>query len=282
MITRTSAVVAAGGVLRRVEGRPPLTLRRLAGADRGVCALALVGTAAGPLAGDRLVLDLRVEAGARASLRATGAHLAQGRDGQESSSLTCSATLAAGSTLVADPGPLVVCAGGTVEVAVELTIGPGATVDWTELVVLGRAGEPAAGRVGLRWDVLRCGAPRPDGHDPDAALADRPRPLLRQRLDLADPELAGWGGLLRGRRVLASRLLVGPDVPARTIVESPHAVVQQLASDAVLITVLADDAADAAATTEALVARVRRLDDRPPTDDGEKSGGRFWSGVAAA
>lgn len=245
MITRTSAVVAAGGILRRVEGRPPLTLRRLAVEDREVCALALVGTAAGPLAGDRLVLDLRLEAGARATLQATGAHLAQGRDGQAPSSLTCSVALAAGSALVADPGPLVVCAGGTVEVTVALTLGPAAAIDWSEMVVLGRAGEPAAGRVGLRWDVVRC-----TGGGPGT------RPLLRQRLDLADPGLAGWGGVLRGRRVLATRLLVGPDIRARTIVGSPRAVAQQLAEDAVLVTVLADDAAEAVARTAALCAVV--------------------------
>jgi hypothetical protein len=45
--------------------------------------------------------------------------------------------------------------------------------------------------------------------------------------------------------VLASALLAGPGVAGRTMVASPTAVAQQLADDAVLVTVLADDAAAA-------------------------------------
>lgn len=256
MITRTSAEIAVGGVLRRVDGRPPLTLRRLrfppvnsprgGVADRETCALCLVGSAAGPLAGDDLVVSLQLDPGAHATLQATGAHLAQGREGQPPSRLRCWANLGAGAVLVADPGPLVVCAGAAVDVEVRLEIGPGASVDWTELVVLGREGEPSVGRAALRWDVVRC-------HGPDAP----PTPLLRQRLDLANPELAGWSGLLRGRRVLGSRLLVGPGLEARTVVDSPFAVAQQLDTDAVLITVLADDTVVATRTANRLAARVR-------------------------
>lgn len=259
MITRTSAEIAVGGVLRHVDGRPPLTLRRLrfppvtsprlGDADLGTCALCLVGSAAGPLAGDDLVVSLRLDPGAHATLQATGAHLAQGREGQARSRLRCSASLGAGAALVADPGPLVVCAGAAVDVEVRLEIGPGASVDWTELVVLGREGEPPVGRAGLRWDVVRCHS---------ATLP--PSPLLRQRLDLADPELAGWSGLLRGRRVLGSRLLVGPGVHARTVVDSPFAVAQQLDSDAVLITVLADDTVEAARGVANLGSRVLRAE----------------------
>lgn len=252
MIARTGADIAVGGVLRRVEGRPPLTLRRITCEDPGVCALCLVGSAAGPLAGDDLAMHLELHPGARATLQAAGAHLAQGRPGQPAARLRCSATLAAGAHLRADPGPLVVCAGATVELEVALEIGDGAAVDWTELVVLGRHGEPAAGNVGLRWDVLRSGSGAASGPGSGPAA-----PLLRQRLDLADPALAGWGGLLRGRRVLASRLLVGPGVRGDTIVEFPSAVAQQLAEDAVLVTVLADDAAAAIRSAAALAAQCR-------------------------
>lgn len=252
MIARTCADIAVGGVLRRVEGRPPLTLRRITSEDPDVCALCLVGSAAGPLAGDDLTMHLELHPGARATLQAAGAHLAQGRPGQPKSRLRCSATLAAGAQLRVDPGPLVVCAGATVELEVALEVGDGAGVDWTELVVLGRQGEPAAGNVGLRWDVLRSGSGAVSGTD-----SARAAPLLRQRLDLADPALAGWGGLLRGRRVLASRLLVGPGVHAHTVVGSPSAVAQQLAEDAVLVTVLADDAAAAIRSAAALAAQCR-------------------------
>ena len=81
MIARTTAVIEPGGVLGELACAPPLTLRQVHGADgQGRCELRLVGTAAGPLAGDDLSLCLQLRAGARATLRATGASVAQGRD----------------------------------------------------------------------------------------------------------------------------------------------------------------------------------------------------------
>jgi hypothetical protein len=71
------------------------------------------------------------------------------------------------------------------------------------------------------------------------------RPLLRQVIDLTDPAGLRWPGMIAGRRVLASALLAGPGLTARTIVASPTAAAQQLADEAVLVTVLADDAATA-------------------------------------
>ena len=79
MIARTTAVIEPGGVLAELSCAPPLTLRQGRGDDPGRCELRLVGSAAGPLAGDDLSLSLRLRAGARAALRATGASLAQGR-----------------------------------------------------------------------------------------------------------------------------------------------------------------------------------------------------------
>ena len=81
MIARTTAIVEAGGVLGELACAPPLTLRQVHGADQsgqGRCELRLVGTAAGPLAGDDLSIRLELRAGARATLRAAGASLAQG------------------------------------------------------------------------------------------------------------------------------------------------------------------------------------------------------------
>ena len=40
------------------------------------------------------------------------------------------------------------------DVRLELALGAGAAVDWRELVVLGRTGEPP-GQATLRWDVTR-------------------------------------------------------------------------------------------------------------------------------
>src|SRR5580700_4026474 len=106
VIARTTAVIEPGGVLGELACAPPLTLRQVHGEGR--CELRLVGTAAGPLAGDDLSLCLQLRAGAQATLRAVGASLAQGREGQGGAAvaglagaLSIRADLADGADLVA-------------------------------------------------------------------------------------------------------------------------------------------------------------------------------------
>lgn len=216
MIARTTAVVEPGGVLGAVRCSPPLTLRQVRGEDR--CELRLVGTAAGPLAGDDLALSLELRPGARATLRAAGASVAQGGGGGRT--LAIRAELGEGADLVAEPGTLIACTGSRVEVRVEIALGTGAAVDWRELIVLGRTGEPA-GQATLRWDVTRGG-----------------EPVLRQFADLSP-------GLYRGKRVLACALVSDPAASVRTAVESAVAVAQRLNDHTVLVSVLEDDAARA-------------------------------------
>jgi urease accessory protein len=216
VIARTTAVVEPGGVLGEVRCAPPLTLRQVRGDGR--CELRLVGTAAGPLAGDNLALSLELRPGARATLRAAGASVAQGGGGGRT--LAIRAELGEGADLVAEPGTLIACTGSRVEVRVEIALGTGAAVDWRELIVLGRTGEPA-GQATLRWDVTRCG-----------------EPVLRQFADLGP-------GLYRGKRVLACALISDPAAKVRTAVESAEAVAQRLNDHTVLVSVLEDDAARA-------------------------------------
>jgi urease accessory protein len=240
VIARTAAVVEAGGVLGELACAPPLTLRQVHSDAADRCELRLVGTAAGPLAGDDLSVSLLLQAGARATLRATGASLAQGRPGGGPAGLSIRVDLAEGSDLVADPGALIVCYGSLVHVRVGLTLAAGAAVDWRELIVLGRTGEPP-GMATLRWDVTRAG-----------------RPVLRQVVDLTDPALTGWAGLTADRRVLACAFIAGPAVRPRTVVASPVAVAQRLAAEALLVTVLSDDAAGATRELDDLCARASR------------------------
>jgi urease accessory protein len=225
VIARTTAVVEPGGVLGEVRCAPPLTLRQVRGGQR--CELRLVGTAAGPLAGDDLALSLVLRAGARATLRAAGASVAQGGGGDRT--LAIRAELGDGADLTAEPGTLIACAGSRAEVRVEITLGAGARVDWRELIVLGRTGEPP-GRVALRWDVTRCG-----------------RPVLRQQAELGQRAELGPGprGLTAGKRVLACALISDPARPARTVVSSPLAVAQRVDEHTRLVSVLGDDAAGA-------------------------------------
>jgi urease accessory protein len=240
------AVIEPGGVLGELACAPPLTLRQVHTDVRDRCELRLVGTAAGPLARDDLSVWLRLRPGARAALAATGASLAQGRGRGDAAALSIRADLADGADLVADPGTLVVCQGSRVDVQVQLALGDGAAVQWRELIVLGRTGEPP-GRATLRWDVTRLG-----------------RPVLRQFVDL-DPEVLGSGpalmagtGLTAGRRVLACALLADPSSASRTVVASATAVAQRVDDHTLLVTVLDDDAASATRRLDELCARAWR------------------------
>jgi urease accessory protein len=241
VIARTTAVIEPGGVLGELACAPPLTLRQVHGEGR--CELRLVGTAAGPLAGDDLSICLQLQAGARATFRATGASVAQGRGeggAAVAGSLSIRADLAEGADLIADPGALIVCQGSRVDVRLDLALGAGAAVDWRELVVLGRTGEPP-GQATLRWDVTRLG-----------------RPVLRQFVDLrleSDPALTSLAGPTAGRRVLACALIAGPALAPRTVVASPVAVAQRVDDQTLLVTVLDDDAARATRQLDDLCAQ---------------------------
>jgi urease accessory protein len=242
VIARTTAVVEAGGVLGEVTCAPPLTLRQVHSETRDRCELRLVGTAAGPLASDDLSVWIRLRPGAKATLRATGASVAQGRGQPDAAALSIRADLAEGAELIADPGTLVVCRGSRTDVRVELTLGTSSAVEWRELIVLGRTGEPP-GRATLRWDVTRLG-----------------RPVLRQFVDL-DPETgparSAWASLTAGRRVLACALIAGPVAGPDPVVAAPTAVAQRVDDHTLLVTVLDDDAARAPRRLDDLCARAR-------------------------
>lgn len=213
-------------------------MRQVRAEAQGAVGLCQVGTAAGPLPGDDLELVLDIGAGARVEFGATGASLAQGR-GTEAARVRSRAVVGDFAQLRARPGPLIACRDASVAVEVSLALATNAHVEWHELVVLGRTGEPG-GAVTLHWDVTR----------------DRV-PVLRQSIDLADPFLRTWRGMTAGHRVLGTVLISGPTVRARTQVFSPTAVAQRVAPDTVLITVLAAGAAEAKAVLESALTGVR-------------------------
>ena len=237
MKAHTRAVVVPGGRLREVRCAPPLTLRRVHADAPDVCALCLVSSAAGPLAGDELIAELVVEADAHATLVATGASIAQGRSSQgrgaEPASTAWRVEVGTRASLVADPGPLIVCEGSRVDVEVSITLATDSHLEWRELVVLGRSTDAAPGSATIAWDVIRAG-----------------RPLLRQHVDLGDPSRTG------GHRVLANVLLTGPCVQARTLVRTRTAVAQRVDEHTVLLTVLGDSAAQVTRDLAVLRAQV--------------------------
>ncbi len=130
------------------------------------------------------------------------------------------------------------------DVRLELALGAGAAVDWRELIVLGRTGEPP-GHATLRWDVTRLG-----------------RPVLRQFVDPnprspSGPALMSRAGLTARRRVLACALIASPALAPRTVVAAPVAVAQRVDDHTLLVTVLDDNAARAARRLDDLCARAR-------------------------
>ncbi len=231
MKAHTRAVVHPGGRLGELHCTPPLTVRRVRADRSDECALCLVGSAAGPLAGDELIAELTVEQGARATLTATGASIAQGRGGP-AASMAWHLNIGAGAHLTADPGPLIVCEGSRVDVEIAISLAADSHLEWRELVVLGRSTDVTPGAATIGWDVTRAG-----------------RPLLRQSVDLTGPD---WAHLIAGHRVLATALLTGPDVAARTVVHSRTSVAQQLDEHTVLLTVLGDSAAEVTRNLTAL------------------------------
>jgi len=213
------AVVDRHGRTRLVELRscPPISLRDTPDG------LYVVGSAAMPLGGDVLSLELIVEEGAELVVRAAAAAIAL-RGDATASRFAVRAVVAAGGSLTWLPEPLVSTAGSRHEADSRVVLGEGASLLWREEVVLGRSGEdPGAYRGRLRVD--RGGAP-----------------LLRHELRL-EGDWAVGPAVLDGAGAVGTLFACGPSViagPTRSLGEA--AALMTLAPDAVLAAVLAADA----------------------------------------
>ncbi len=201
-----------------LRSAPPLSLRET---PEG---LHLVASAAGPLGGDDVRLDISVAEGASLAVRTVAAQLALPGPHPGPSLARITATVAAGATLHWLPEPLVLAARCDHRSEVTLSLDPGASVVWSEEVVLGRGGEPS-GSLLHRLRVDRGG-----------------RPLLRNDLALgpAWPGSDGPAGC-GAARVVGTVLVVGERGRTLTVpaVEGVRAAACRLADDAVLVTALA-------------------------------------------
>ncbi len=142
-----------------VLGEAPLLMRVTDTGCRGAT-VHLVGGAAGPLGGDRLVTDVVVGEGSRLNVRSVAASLAQpGRNPGAGSTASLNVTVAAGATLDWRPEPLISVAGSdhaqrnTVALADESS-----RLSWVDEVVLGRHLE-AAGRLTMHQRITVAGTP---------------------------------------------------------------------------------------------------------------------------
>ncbi len=233
MISRARATITPFGIADLASG-PPLSLRQVQPHRDGFTALCMVGSAAGPLAGDDVGFELSVAPGSRAELVASGASLAQGRDGLPAS-LHTRVHVGAGAALHATPPPLIIASGACVRVELDLTLTSSSVLSWRELIVLGRSGE-TGGAVTVSWRVHRDGEPQ-----------------LIQTLDLTSLADRGWPGALGTNRVLASMFVHDPDLTVRTVVAAEWAVAQQLDEHTALLTVLAADTVTAESALTELV-----------------------------
>jgi urease accessory protein len=201
-------------VLARMHAEGGLAVRRTASST-----VHLVGTAAGPLDGDVVEIDVTVRAGATLRLTGVAATLALPGRGPGPSTWSLALRVGDGGRLDCAPQPLVVCAGARVRATTRVEARGSALVDVLEQVVLGRHGER-----GGDWDGRLV-----------AAVGGTP--VLRQRQSSA---ILAAGPLPAGERpprVLVSRLLLGPGIDADHLcTTSGDAVGCRLAGGGLLLT----------------------------------------------
>jgi urease accessory protein len=231
---RASARIVASrgldGVTRLVvlHGETPLLPRQT-----GPATVHLVGGAAGPLGGDRLRLDVHVEAGAELTVRSVAATLALPGPHGALSRLAVHARVEAGGRLIWEPEPLIAAARCRHETVSTVEVAVGGSLVWREELVCGRHGEEPG-------DVRLHTAVRLDG-----------RPLHVSELAVG-PSAPGWDGpaVLGGARVYGSVLRV-PAVGALADAElatddhdNPASAIMELAGSGSVTIALGDDLPD--------------------------------------
>lgn len=169
--------------MRRLSSAPPLTLRQT-----GPHTVHLVSTAAGPLGGDRLELDLDVAPHTTLELGSVASTLVLPGD----SELLITARVGAGATLRFTPEPTVLSAGCAHRLHVRLTLEGDASVLWREEIIFGRYGE-LPGRCHARFDATHDG-----------------RPLLRQEFTVGDPTLDTSPAVFGTARCVGTTFLTHP------------------------------------------------------------------------
>lgn len=215
MRARAALRAVGAGRCEVLRSDPPLTFRETSDG------LQWVGSAAAPVGGDDLALDVTVVAGASLRVGSVAASIAHpGPTGAPSSSRI---EAVVDGSLTWAPQPTVLVRGCDHRSTTTIRLGGDASLVWREEVILGRH-EEEPGSIRQRLDVERAG-----------------RPLVRTELAVG-PRWAGSLGPAgtAGMRAVGSLLVVGAAMGHA--VEGARAAVQQLDLDAVLVTVLAPTA----------------------------------------
>ncbi len=165
----------------------------------------LVGTAAAPLDGDVVTIELEVGDHTQLTVGTVAATMAWPARGDVSPSvMIVRATVGEGAVLRWLPEQLVPVQGCRHVLRSDVQLAATASLLWREEVILGRTGE-APGQLDAELRVVRAAAP-----------------LLHQQLQLSgsDPSIHGAPSLLGGARAVGSLLVAGPDVPEHLVREA--------------------------------------------------------------
>lgn len=238
------SVISRNGctVIDGLRSEPPIALRQIHPSDvwtahpssglevepvTGVT-VAIVGSAAGPVGGDRLGTRIDVGAGAALCLRNVATTMVWPGPTGAPSMHTITIEVARGARLRWCGQPILVVRGAHHTQSITIDLAEDATLDLVEEIALGRSGE-APGTLDTRLRVVRSGAP----------LLDQ-----RQVFDPTDPSWSTTAGV-GGHSHVVQQLRVGPPpAPASSVTEvGPLAAAARfpLAGDAELAVALGAD-----------------------------------------
>ncbi|GAC69672.1 urease accessory protein UreD [Gordonia soli] len=174
-------IVAEPGRSPRFRSVGGLAVRRT-----GAHTVHLIGTAATPLGGDLVTVDVRVHPGARLTMRSVAATIALPALDRADSEIRWHIEVGAGARLVVEPEPTIVAADAVLRTTTELHADPGSDVSVAEHVQLGRTLE----RDGDARDALWEGALHVD-------IGSAPVLRHRLRMSAADARPRGLSSTFR-------------------------------------------------------------------------------------
>jgi urease accessory protein len=212
-------------VVRTLRSAAPLSLMPARG-SAGPALVRLLNSAAAPLAGDDLELDVLVGPGARLTLAGVAATVALPGHRFEPSRFTLRLMADTGAEVSYLPEPTVVTSRARHESALHADLAAGAALRCREVLVLGRTGE-RPGRLVTATHLLRCG-----------------RPVLRQCLEIGEERVDGSLAAFAGRRVLATEIRLDDGAAPRPV-SGDWWSLSPLAGGGSIATALADDAVTA-------------------------------------
>jgi urease accessory protein len=192
-------VHAADGRARLTLTQGPISPRILRVTDNGA-RIGLVATQALLLGGDHVQLDIEVGPGAWLELVETAGTVAYDADG-EGSSWTVSIHVADRGVLIWSGEPFVVSKGANVTRSTSIDLGVAAVACIRETLVLGRSAE-TGGAIRSTMSALHM----PSHNQPPTAM-------LREDLDLTDPDIRALPGLLGDARIIDTVSLLGIRAP---------------------------------------------------------------------